>query len=286
MGIAERYRIWLADDTQWQPGPIYNQLTLALDQARRLAVTRWVAIELPTREWHIFEESNGTRLGPPQFARGSDLDLTERAAQVTSEERRHGVTFVPESSGHSSYRISGVRRSRPMSAQPANPVQTHSGIGPESVQRAPASARPSATQPIPRKPRQPRTSTARSINERRAAERYAAEEVLDDPACHIDGQRVEIEDVSEVGLQLVTPPRVRLRLGSAVVLAFSDRHGRFDLLVRVIWVRGTHAGVQIEPGSANLVGKMFLRKLIGKLVARREARKAREARDKKRPTRQ
>jgi hypothetical protein len=65
-----------------------------------------------------------------------------------------------------------------------------------------------------------------------------------------------------------------------VVLSFSDRHGRFDLIVKVMWARAGHVGVQIEDGGANLVGKMFLRKLIGQLVARRERAAERERRQK------
>lgn len=315
----ERYRVWLADDKQWQPGPVFPHLALAIDKARRLAVTRWVAIELPTREWHVFDESKTTRLGPPQFARGSNLDLSDRASQATqatpatadeqprTREYPRASTGNPRAivgSGNSTYRVTGLRNTRPLgtrsdAASPANTGRTHSGLGPESVQRAPGSTRatgsqriqrPSESQPV-QKPdatrqtgsqrvtrRRPSPSTSRSINERRANERFAADEVLADAACYIDGQRVDVTDVSETGLQLATPPRIRLRIGSTVVLAFSDRHGRFDLIVKIIWVRANHIGVLIEDGSANLVGKMFLRKLIAQLVTKREARKKRDKR--------
>lgn len=285
MATEERYRLWLAGDTQWQPGPSFPHLALAIDKARRLAVTRWVAIELPTREWHVFDESKTTRLGPPQFARGSNLNLGERASEASAERPRTLEYPRPSTGnaggGNTTYRVSGVRATRPVGIRQTSPISegTHSGIGPE---RSPAS---SDVQPVQRaitqpgagpvRRNRPTPSTSRSVNERRSSERFAAVEVLADPACYVEGQRVDISDVSETGLQLAMPPRIRLRIGQTIVLAFSDRHGRFDLVVKVVWARSGHAGVQIEDGGANLVGKMFLRKLIGQLVSRREANKRR-----------
>lgn len=275
-----RYRVWLAGEATWEPGPEFSQLALAIDRARRLAVTKWVAIELPSREWHVFDESQTTRLGPPQFARGSNLDLNDRAAAASEESKepepkKRSREFPRASTGNSSYRISGVRITRPARAQKnPDPSATASGLGPETTHRAPGSRTTgpmrAQTAPSADPPRRLKRSTMREMNERRAAERYAADEVLGEPACYLEGQRAEVIDVSETGLQLVMPPRIRMRPGVRTVLTFADRHGRFDLAVKAVWCRAGHVGVEIEAGGVNTVGKMFLRKLINQLVAKRE----------------
>jgi len=287
MTDAEKYRVWLAGDATWEPGPEFEHLALAIDRARRLAVTQWVAIELPTREWHVFDESTTTRLGPPQFARGSNLDLNDQAAHANdgAQPRRESRAAT----NNASYRIGSVRQTRPLTSQtsqtrtgaPAAVKATNTGLGPKNTQRPPAEkpARVTGTHAAQRpsaQRRAQRPSTMRQVNERRTTERFFGDEILGEPACYVDGQRAEVVDVSETGFQLVVPTQVRLLVGRNVVLAFADRHGRFDLTVRVVWVRAGNVGVRIEEGSTNLVGKMFVRKLIGQAKTKRAARTKRK----------
>ena len=109
-------------------------------------------------------------------------------------------------------------------------------------------------------------------SDRRSCPRLPAEDVLDDPACYVASFRVKVLDVSPSGFRLLTPPQLPLSASAQAVLSFSDRHGRYRLSVSIRWTRDNEVGVEVTKDSTNLVGKMFVKKLIAQYAKRAERR--------------
>ena len=275
------YRIWIAGANEWLPGPSYSSLDLAVASAQRLAASGEVAIELPSRHWHTFSDTGEKFLGPASvLAKGSQTNLAERASaalESSSDPQNRAYTLS----------IGKVRPvKRPARAQKLSSPHLSTPHTRESAQIAvpqPAVVTPTpVTQPIATQPvtqPMPVAEASQQIHtgpERRDTKRYDASLILGEPTCSINSRRTEIVDISETGLKLALPAGLHLQIANNVVVVFSGRHGFFELRTRACWCTSSHAGVRIEEGASNLVGRMFLRKMIAKWLERERKRARRK----------
>ncbi len=244
------YRIWVAGASEWLPGPAFPSLDDALSNAHRLARTGEVAIELPDRHWHTFNENGESFLGPDHaLAAGSETDSASRA--------RAAVTAPPSGNSAYSLNFAKVRRVRRTSAVTIGPIASPYVVTPNATQSMLPTAEP---------------EVMRAGRERRDNSRYQASLILTEPNCSIENKRTDIIDISESGLKLVLPTGIQANVSSRVMLVFSGRHGFFELDTRTRWANGSYLGVHIEEVSTNLVGQMFLRKMIAKWRERERRR--------------
>lgn len=288
------FRIWLAGNDAWLPGPSFSTLELALSSARQLASQGEVALELPTRHWHTFEETGEPRLGPAQFGRGSNTDLSGRAAQALTQESMIGDNVseqVVERINRSyqlSPRLRPTRPTRPTSRGIVAPSgaparsETQSGARQTRVTKPMSSQSSQSARSFQRSARnsgvQFATGTERKTgpvvrtNERRGGERFDATHVLDEARCIIEARPTSIVDISETGLKLIVPAGIRVIVNGELDLTFSGRHGHFDLKTRTAWSANGELGLEIDNSGYNIVGRMFLRKMIARWVEREKRR--------------
>ncbi len=290
------YRIWIAGEKTWLPGPRFSTLDLALASARALASSGDVALELPSRHWHTFAESGEHRLGPAQLAK---LSVSAKGTanvlgtQNTETERRV----------NRSYPLSMARlrpATRPASKESSQDARTARVTATQTARvTATRTARVTATRTArvtaTRTARVTATQTAKAVtttgshlaigtaregshvvptNERRGGERYDASLILDEPRCIISARPTSIVDLSETGLKLIVPAGVRVQVQGVVPLVFSGRHGHFDLITRICWSHNGQLGLEISDSGRNIVGRMFFRKMISRWIER-EKRRAR-----------
>ena len=258
-GSNAPYRIWIAGANEWLPGPQFDSLDRALTSAHKLAATGEVAIELPSRHWHEFRETGEKFIGPSHvLARGSQTDLADRASAVIASKDDASQAYKL-----SLGRVKTIRRGTkpaPMARISSTYVATPHTIESNEHEASGPIVTPDGSQEVV------------PARERRESKRFQASDILKDPACAILTKRTSIIDISETGLQIAVPAGVRVNVAGNLVLVFSGQHGFFELATKACWARGTRAGVTISEAPGNLVGRMFLRKMIAKWRERQARR--------------
>jgi hypothetical protein len=97
-------------------------------------------------------------------------------------------------------------------------------------------------------------------DERRAGNRFSANQVFSRPNCTIGGVQAAIDNVSETGFGLTVDRP--LTAGQRATIAIADRRATFNAEVQIVWSDGHKAGVALTNSPGNIVQRSLVKKLV------------------------